>query len=33
MNLVDLGISNDTYDSFIEYQFALKKEFEKIIKI
>jgi len=27
---VDLGISNDIYDSFIKYQYALKKEFEKM---
>jgi dTMP kinase len=27
---VDLGISNDIYDSFIKYQYSLKKEFEKI---
>nr|MBA3284727.1 thymidylate kinase [Nitrosopumilus sp.] len=26
----DLGISNDIYDSFIKYQHALKKEFEKM---
>ncbi|MDP8906384.1 MAG: thymidylate kinase, partial [Thermoproteota archaeon] len=26
----DLGISNDIYDSFIKYQYALKKEFEKM---
>ncbi len=27
---VDLGISNDIYDSFIKYQYILKKEFEKM---
>jgi dTMP kinase len=27
---VDLGISNDIYDSFIKYQNALKKEFENM---
>lgn len=27
---VDLGISNDIYDSFIKYQYSLKKEFEKM---
>ena len=26
----DLGISNDIYDSFIKYQYSLKKEFEKM---
>ncbi len=26
----DLGITNDIYDSFIKYQYALKKEFEKM---
>jgi dTMP kinase len=26
----DLGISNDIYDSFIKYQYTLKKEFEKM---
>ena len=26
----DLGISNDIYDSFIKYQYALKKEFERM---
>jgi dTMP kinase len=27
---VDLGISNDIFDSFIKYQYILKKEFEKM---
>jgi len=27
---LDLGISNDIFDSFIKYQYILKKEFEKM---
>jgi dTMP kinase len=27
---VDLGISSDIFDSFIKYQYALKREFEKM---
>ena len=27
---LDLGISNDIFDSFVKYQYILKKEFEKM---
>lgn len=30
---LDLGISNDIFDSFIKYQYLLKKEFEKMRSI
>jgi dTMP kinase len=28
---LDLGISNDIFDSFVKYQYILKKEFEKMM--